>query len=742
MFRYCRLRNPTKKPPYGSIIDPHHSLSYGLVVLSLMNEYGGNTAFDASGMQNHGALNSGCSWGIEKESGIILNGSSGYIDCGDDDSTLFQTNSFTLISRFILFDNSNLTSLVNRGYESTGGKRYELQAYNNYVSFQIDDNVAKTQLEYTSDPVTTHIPYFMAGIRDVEADKIRININGINVASMTDNTGNLGDLNGDSLCYGIAKNASGDPWYFFNGIIISTHIYNRALSEEEQFYLYNEPYVNILTPEYWYFCDFGAVSGGLFINVSDNISTGEALVPSVPLGDLLKFDNMTVSELRKLLISIAPDVFENLSLSETVKSLIDISPNVLKNITVLEFIQLILEVTGINTSDHITLSESVSAFLNLAGIHSSENISVSEIIHALINLGISSKTETVNITEVVNTIIESAGIKRSDNIILSEVITALINPGSISKIDSITIIESITAILETTGISKADNVKIQENINLLLGGTGIYNTQGISLSETITATLAVTDITVSEPIRITEITNALMDLGIVFSNEPVILAEITNILMSILPNKFEQVSVSEFVNTYIDLAKIDNSENITISEYIETYLETWGIDVSESIVITEIIKTILEITGISETEALTVAEAVIMALEAKITALDIIKLSEYIRLDLPIEKYIWQSVSTMEYAKTLLNLPVNKAEVFNISETVNALMETVLDLSIGIDQTVIISEYIQAMLSVTGVNTYDSISLTEYVNVMTIFIIGKLRANFTGKKPSINFIGD
>lgn len=272
MFRYCKLQNPTKKPPYGSIIDPHHPLSHGLVVLSLMNEYGGNTAFDASRMQNHGALNSGCSWGIEKESGIILNGSSGYIDCGDDDSTLFQTNSFTLISRFIFFDNSSLSSLVNRGYEQSGGKRYELQAHDNYVSFQIDDNVTKTQLTYTSDPVTAHIPYFIAGIRDVEADKIRININGINVASMTDNTGNLGDLNGDSLCYGIAKNASGDPWYFLNGIIISTHIYNRALSEEEQFYLYNEPYVNILTPEYWYFCDFGATGPSNIIKVLNDTS--------------------------------------------------------------------------------------------------------------------------------------------------------------------------------------------------------------------------------------------------------------------------------------------------------------------------------------------------------------------------------------------------------------------------------------------------------------------------------------
>ncbi|MGQ4834707.1 MAG: hypothetical protein ACP6IS_12550, partial [Candidatus Asgardarchaeia archaeon] len=101
-------------------------------------------------MQNHGALNSGCSWSIEKESGIILDGSSGYIDCGDDDSTLFQTNSFTLVSRFILVNNSNPAALINRGYENVGGKRYEFIAYTDYVSFQIDDDSTKTQLDYYS----------------------------------------------------------------------------------------------------------------------------------------------------------------------------------------------------------------------------------------------------------------------------------------------------------------------------------------------------------------------------------------------------------------------------------------------------------------------------------------------------------------------------------------------------------------------------------------------------------------
>ena len=335
-------------------------------------------------------------------------------------------------------------------------------------------------------------------------------------------------------------------------------------------------------------------AAGLSINVFDSISTGEALIPTMPLGDILKYEGMSVSELRKLLIAIAPAVFESLSLSEVIQAVINISPGVFGNISVSEFIELILEVTGINTSEQITLSESVSTSLKLAGIDISENITISEL---------------------------------------------------------------------------------------------------------------------------------------------------TQTLLSILPDELDSISVSEFVNTYIELAGIDIPESVTLSEYINTQLESSGINVKELLVVTEVVNTILDVTGISRLDVLTVIENIILDLEIKITAYDIIGLVEYIRLDLPIEEYTYQSVSTMEYVKALLNLPVSKAEVLNISETVNALIEIISDLGIGTSQAITVAEYLQAMLSVAGISTYDSISLTEYVNVVTVLIVGKLRASFTGKKPNINFTG-
>lgn len=71
---------PDEKPMYGARLIKDHPLAQGLVLDTLMNEYGGNIAFDGSGFQNHGTMHN-CLWSPR---GIDFNGSTSYIDAGNN----------------------------------------------------------------------------------------------------------------------------------------------------------------------------------------------------------------------------------------------------------------------------------------------------------------------------------------------------------------------------------------------------------------------------------------------------------------------------------------------------------------------------------------------------------------------------------------------------------------------------------------------------------------------------------
>src|ERR1700735_3633941 len=85
-----------KKPPYGSTINKAHPLSQGLVACYLINEAGGQVAYDATGDNNTGISQLNPIWGTGKYGlDLKFNGLNQWINIGAGPN-LSSTNKFTL----------------------------------------------------------------------------------------------------------------------------------------------------------------------------------------------------------------------------------------------------------------------------------------------------------------------------------------------------------------------------------------------------------------------------------------------------------------------------------------------------------------------------------------------------------------------------------------------------------------------------------------------------------------------
>jgi len=72
------------KPPLGAQINPAHPLSKGLISGHIMNESGGNKAYDISGNNNHFTFNGGATWAAGKFGPAVkFDGSTGYLSASD-----------------------------------------------------------------------------------------------------------------------------------------------------------------------------------------------------------------------------------------------------------------------------------------------------------------------------------------------------------------------------------------------------------------------------------------------------------------------------------------------------------------------------------------------------------------------------------------------------------------------------------------------------------------------------------
>lgn len=196
--------------------------SSGKVLDLSMEEGSGTTAYDASRYGNDGAVNGGAEW---VEHGMRFNGSTGYLDCGND-ASLDITDAITLAAWV------NRSGAGNGGYNGIIGKSlvggtypYSLRAddatnkfvfahYDGAVKFNVFSNVSITNDRW----------YHVTGVfNKIDA---RIYIDGVLQDKIDAYTNSLTTTVGD-VYIGRYTNS------YFNGSIDDALIYNRALTPLE-----------------------------------------------------------------------------------------------------------------------------------------------------------------------------------------------------------------------------------------------------------------------------------------------------------------------------------------------------------------------------------------------------------------------------------------------------------------------------------------------------------------------------
>jgi hypothetical protein len=183
-----------------------------------LNEGSGGVAKDYSKYGNNGVLTD-VEWGIN---GGVFNGTSAYLDCGND-SSLDITDAFTLE---VWVKPADLSS----GYYWVGGKSeaFEFAIHDNgriYCYVSNVDKYSRSDILSWSNGVWYHIA---VGTRDGTTEGIKIYRNGIEISTSVVSSGTISS-NNNAVYIG----AYAGSLHHFNGTIDEVRIYNRALSALE-----------------------------------------------------------------------------------------------------------------------------------------------------------------------------------------------------------------------------------------------------------------------------------------------------------------------------------------------------------------------------------------------------------------------------------------------------------------------------------------------------------------------------
>ena len=258
MYRFIKNSDPREMPPFGSILDSHHSLSYGLIGRWLMNEYGGNFLFDLSRFNDLGTLNSGAFWGSR---GLQFDGVDSYVLMSRS-SILANLNTYTLS---LWFNADSVKTTEGVPYSEGGGSGVQP-----FLIVQVDNDSVDGNIAYShKDNANNRVDLICNG-ENLSDDKwhhiavVRYAVNSwelfIDGASKDTDTTSIGTTTVNNVRLGHMYTAA--AWNPYKGVTNNYSLYNRGLDASEVAQLYAEPYANILIPQYWFMADFGAVAAG------------------------------------------------------------------------------------------------------------------------------------------------------------------------------------------------------------------------------------------------------------------------------------------------------------------------------------------------------------------------------------------------------------------------------------------------------------------------------------------------
>lgn len=205
------------------------------------DESAGNTASDASEYNNTGTLHnmSDASWtsGV-LDGGLEFDGEDDYILVPHSDYIDFSDNSFS-ISFWLKqnVENRHMRYLIKGTHEAPGtGKRYEVFHHaDNEIRFAIDDNFNKTSLALPNTDFVTGDWVHVVAIRDTDAGQIYLYLNGEQVGSLTDVTGDISQK--EDMYIGVSSDEDNTN---LAATLDDIRLYSYALSQSEIQDLYNE----------------------------------------------------------------------------------------------------------------------------------------------------------------------------------------------------------------------------------------------------------------------------------------------------------------------------------------------------------------------------------------------------------------------------------------------------------------------------------------------------------------------
>ena len=269
------------KPPLGSVINPNHPISQGLVNCWLFNEQTGNRIYD-SNKDNHGNLLNGPIWNSQNNGCLQFDGSNDSIDFGDNFD--IGLSNFTFCISFRASSLSGLLhGLFSKAIAADATQRYALFIYNtggNYkiTTFISNGGVSDVQTASVLNAVT-NVWYHVVVVYD-RSDKVSLYINGnldsSAIISQFQSVNFQSNYNFRLASYGDASNNAS---YFFHGLISNFQIYNRALSAEEVRSLYENPYqfINpVSSLDYYSYRKFGILNTP---SITSQESMGSAILP-------------------------------------------------------------------------------------------------------------------------------------------------------------------------------------------------------------------------------------------------------------------------------------------------------------------------------------------------------------------------------------------------------------------------------------------------------------------------------
>ena len=235
-----------QKPLLGSTVDPGHPLAVGLVGCWDFLEGAGSRATDASRFGNHGKLKSGQIFGY---GGIVGNGTSSYVDCGNPgNGSLDFSSDFTVSASFItqtldttrgVFSKGSPQNATGKGYQLAAGATGQLLIYfgdgvngNKYANTSSSRYYAKVSIPSNISVVCKYDGSNWGGTQ--------IYFNGQKATQSSTLNLVTGSVSDNSSSFLVGSRSSSFGWW--NGVVYFVRIHNRALSAPEIAEITKAPY--------------------------------------------------------------------------------------------------------------------------------------------------------------------------------------------------------------------------------------------------------------------------------------------------------------------------------------------------------------------------------------------------------------------------------------------------------------------------------------------------------------------